>query len=132
MTSTPILLTVNIGIASLNPSFAVDDVAVTFSGWGSTNFEDDPTTLHMINTRTISNEECILEESVNAWRITDKKICTVVDNRTGICYGDEGGALISNNAVIGVASFHSHCAVNLPSIYERIAHHRVWIRSHIS
>ncbi|KAJ6641490.1 Chymotrypsin-2 [Pseudolycoriella hygida] len=117
-------------IATINPSLTVGRVSAQFSGWGRTSESIfDPDRLHTMNTTTITNAECINEQyPENVGRITDSKICT--DNRSnqrGMCYGDEGGALMAGNEIIGIASFHSYCDLNVANIYERVAHHRLWI-----
>lgn len=126
-------MTDNIQVALLNPSLTVDHLTVAISGFGVTNsgisyFEPN---LHIISTETISNEECALKQSVeNAWRVTESKMCTLIAD-SGICYGDEGGAIYSGMELMGIASWHSHCSVDIPNLYERVAIHRLWIQSFI-
>lgn len=133
-TATVIAMNDNIQIASINPSLTIVGVSAKISGWGRTTESIfDPDRLHTMNATTIANSICINGQNPeNAWRITDGKICT--DNNStkkGICYGDEGGALISGDEIIGVASFHSHCDVDVPNVYERVATHRIWITTFI-
>ncbi|XP_037037442.1 chymotrypsin-2-like [Bradysia coprophila] len=127
-----ISLTDNVQIASINPSLTIDGVSARISGWGRTTESlFDPDRLHTMTSTTIANTVCRSGQTPeNTWRITNGKICT--DNpstRGGICYGDEGGALVTGSEVVGVASFHSHCNVSVPNIYERVAPHRIWIES---
>lgn len=133
MTAAEIIMTDNIQVAFINPSLIVDNMTVEISGFGVTNsgisyFEPN---LHTMTTETITNEICMNEQSPeNAWRITESKICTFVPDQ-GMCYGDEGGALMSGSEIIGIASWHSHCDTDIPSVYERISIHNLWIQSYI-
>lgn len=133
ITATVIVLTDNIQVASINPSLSVDGLTVEISGFGVTNslpsyFEPN---LHTLTTETISNEICKNEQSPeNIWRITESKMCTFTPGK-GICYGDEGSGLFSGSEIIGVASWHSHCDTDTPSVYERISIHRLWLQSYI-
>lgn len=104
-------------------------------GWGiiARNHPNDPIDLRTKVTETISNNECRrqLTDSANSWRITENKLCTAVDQQS-ICYGDEGGVLVTNRLeIIGVASWHSYCNGTTPDVYERIEPHRLWIMSYI-
>lgn len=134
MTAT-VILTENIRTADIYPNLYVDDLNVTISGWGITSKDVyEPLNLHNKNTTLISNEDCRTElaQSGNDWRITENKICTSENDVQGLCYGDEGGALIYSYAVIGVASWHSYCTPGIPNVYERISGHRLWILSYIN
>lgn len=124
-------MTVNVQTAYINPRLSVDNLSVHISGWGiNSQGTTEPIILQGITTKIISNYDCrSLHKSHNKWRVTKNKVCTTVVDWQGICYGDEGGALMSGYEVIGVASWHSYCAASVPDIYERVAPHRLWILS---
>lgn len=83
-----------------------------------------------MTTTTIANDECRSRlHELNGDRISDKKLCTLTRSTEGTCYGDEGGGLIANGQLIGVASWQVPCATGVPDVYERVAAHRLWITS---
>lgn len=85
-----------------------------------------------MTSNTIINDECRARfNSQNANRIGDNKLCTLTRSTEGTCYGDEGGALIANGQLIGVASWQVPCATGVPDVYERVSAHRLWITSFI-
>lgn len=134
MTATIIIVNENIRTAGIHPDLYVDNLDVILSGWGIISKDVyEPVLLHSKNTTLISNEECRtqLASSGNKWRITENKICTSGTDDQGLCYGDEGGALIYSSAVVGVASWHLCCTPGIPNVYERISGHRLWIMSYI-
>ncbi|XP_037037444.1 trypsin alpha-3-like isoform X2 [Bradysia coprophila] len=131
LTTAVIVMTPNIRVAALNTYLNEEEISVSVFGWGMVSeAEFDPNYISRISTNTISNSKCRSYDFQFAEHITENKICTAVTN-TAICYGDEGGALVSGNQLIGLASWHSHCDANLPDVYERIAPHRLWILSRI-
>ncbi|KAJ6641493.1 Vitellin-degrading protease [Pseudolycoriella hygida] len=134
MTQTAIVFGPNVQTAYINHRLNVNNMPVTMAGWGiGIHGSSEPSNLQGISTATINNPRCArLQEAHNSWRITTKKICTSTDDRVGICYGDEGGALMSDYEIIGVASWHSHCDPSIPNVYERVAPHRLWLLSRIT
>ncbi|KAJ6641489.1 Carboxypeptidase N subunit 2 [Pseudolycoriella hygida] len=129
-TTAVIALTANIQVAVLNSYLSVERLSVSVFGWGYVSEpEFDPNYISRISTDTITNDECRAYDFPYANHL-ENKICTSLSNRA-ICYGDEGGALMSGNELIGIASWHSHCDVNVPNVYERIAPNRLWILSRI-
>lgn len=152
MTASAIVMTQNVQAANINPFLDEDEILVKMSGWGIVTKEVyDPNNLHSITVETISNDDCLSyhQNSEFATFINEKKICTTVaeevceedengdeicstiDTGKGICYGDEGGAIVSGSEIIGVASWHSYCETDVPNVYERVAPHRLWILSYI-
>lgn len=132
LTSTAIIFTVNVQSAYIHPNLDVNGKSVDMAGWGIGYGTVEPLNLKGITTKIISNDECrLLHGAHNVWRITNNKICTSTIEMEGICYGDEGGAIVSGYELIGVASWHQNCDVGIPNVYERIAPHRLWILSHI-
>lgn len=134
MTQTVISMNQNVQTAYINHRLNVNNLPVTMAGWGiSIHGSAEPSNLQSISTDTIANARCgRLQQSHNTWRITNNKVCTTTDERRGICYGDEGGALMTGYEVIGVASWHSHCDPSIPNVYERVAPHRLWLLSKIT
>lgn len=91
-----------------------------------------PTNLQRITTFTITNSDCRTRHSAqNQQRLFDNKICTLQPG-VGTCFGDEGGALVANNVLIGISSWQVPCAQGFPDVYERISDKRLWIMSNIS
>lgn len=83
-----------------------------------------------MNTFTLPLADCRSRHTAqNALRITDDKLCTYTRASEGLCFGDEGGALIAGGQVIGVASWQVPCATGRPDVYESIASKRLWILS---
>lgn len=120
----------NIQPAVLSANLFGDNIPVQISGWGIVSENgNEPDNLQRITTRTMSNEECRLKYGSRSWRVNDQKVCTALTPDKGTCYGDEGSAIVLDQELIGVASWHSHCSTGLPDMYERILPHRLWIRS---
>lgn len=46
---------------------------------------------------------------------------------TGLCTGDSGGALISDNKLIGIASWGIRCAKGFPDGFTRVSEYASWI-----
>lgn len=132
LTTVAITFTAYVQTVYIHPNLNVTELSVDIAGWGIGYGTVEPLNLKGITTQTISNDECrSLHGTHNAWRITKDKICTSIVKQEGICYGDEGGAIVTGYELIGVASWHQNCDVNVPNVYERIASHRLWILSHI-
>lgn len=107
-----------------------DHLPVQISGWGIVSDDGNvPNNLQRITTRTIPNDDCRASYGSQSWRVSDQKVCTLLTHNKGTCYGDEGSAIVLDQELIGIASWHSHCATGLPDMYERILPHRLWIRS---
>ncbi|KAJ6647221.1 Chymotrypsin-2 [Pseudolycoriella hygida] len=133
-TATAMAFTVNVQPIPISSTIFAGGVSVQISGWG-TNTQGGgqaPNNLQRLTTTTISNDECRGRfHSLNADRITDRKICTLTRSTEGTCYGDEGGGLVSGGQLIGIASWQVPCATGVPDVFERIAAHRLWITSFI-
>ena len=107
-------------------------MSVQVSGWGASTQVGGatPNNLSRLTMNTITNPECRSRHNeIDAARIFNGKICTYLQAAQGTCFGDEGGALISGNQIVGIASWQTPCAVGRPDVYERIADKRLWINS---
>lgn len=108
----------------------IGDVAAVVTGWGATTVDGGPAWNHLqgLNTRTITNADCRARHSGGSVSMVfDHKICTFIQAGQGICQGDAGGPLVSNGALIGVASWSVPCARGVPDTFDRVSHHRSWI-----
>jgi hypothetical protein len=128
--ATNIAMSTNVQTVALGANIVGAGVSAQISGWGSTSQTGGltPNNLSRLPVTTISNDECRSRHNeVNANRIFDGKLCTFAQGAQGTCFGDEGGALISNGAVVGIASWQVPCGTGRPDVYERIADKRLWI-----
>jgi len=105
-----------------------------FTGWGMTEAANIglSETLKITTVRFIDNNEC--NESLSTYGgATENHLCTVGTVNTSsedFCLGDEGGPLIQDNRIVGIASWSPHCGSNIwPSVFTRIT--IVGIRSFI-
>lgn len=61
--------------------------------------------------------------------ITDRTFCSFIQVGQGSCFGDAGGALVSNGVAIGIAAFGSVgsvCAA-MPDCYTKLSVFNNWI-----
>lgn len=133
--STSISWNSSISNAQLSTTNVRGGVTAQISGWGAVTQSGTATSffLSRITTTTISNEECRSRHNeINAKRIVDTKICTFTQSAQGTCTGDEGGALMFGNQLIGVLSWQVPCAIGYPDVYERVADKIPWIVSYIN
>ena len=63
--------------------------------------------------------------------VHDNTICTVSAAEVGVCYGDAGGPLFVNNAVVGVISWENPCGGEHPDVFAKVSSHAEWIESTI-
>lgn len=70
---------------------------------------------------------------VNGLLLNDQHICTNTRNEQGLCFGDIGNPLITENKeLIGIASWRGgDCGVGYPDMYTRVYVHLNWIWSNI-
>ena len=87
-------------------------------------------TLQWAHKSTISLDQC-REAADEDFRtiIHDNTICTISDMDVGVCYGDAGGPLFVDNAVIGIISWRNPCGGDHPDVYARVSAHAEWIQS---
>lgn len=69
----------------------------------------------------------ILSEVQPRFRTTDI-ICTSNDEGHGFSFGDYGSPLVSNNTLIGIASWNLGFESGLPDVYTKIYPHMKWIQ----
>lgn len=75
--------------------------------------------------------ECVARHAVkNFQKIYDSTLCALADFR-GICYGDSGSALVTNNSLVGIASWGVPCAVGKPDQFTRISSFYDWIMTNM-
>jgi Trypsin len=74
--------------------------------------------LQYVGKTTITNSDCASRmPAFLQVEITERILCTFTRVGQGLCLGDTGGAVISNNAVIGVMSFGQACAIGVPDAH---------------
>lgn len=100
------------------------------SGWGKTESNSMSEHVLLANVTTATNQQCNTFYS-GIIKITDDMVCAGdFTGKKGICVGDQGGALVSNNLQIGIASFSLNCALwTFPGVYTRVAFFSDWIKS---
>lgn len=101
----------------LAETFSGGNLPAKVSGWGSTSDDKGPTSnnLRTLDVRTITNAECRdSHDQWNAIRISDNMLCTDNKDRTGFCGAGEGGPLVWNSQLIGIASWNVPCAQGYP------------------
>lgn len=150
-TATIITFTVNVQPIGLSPNIIVPGIFAQVSGWGSSTQTGGiaSNNLLRLNTTIISNDDCRSRHSQQtALKIFDSKICTFTRTSEGTCFGmtakfnlcklfyddssnagDEGGALVFNGQIIGVASFQVPCAIGRPDVFEGVVSSRLWLLS---
>ncbi|XP_026317863.1 collagenase-like [Hyposmocoma kahamanoa] len=86
--------------------------------------------LHVVNLTVIANEYCQVFFAPSV--VVPSRLCTL-DTRRGTCGGDDGGALVTRNMVIGVASFTSvaGCDRNFPVGFSRVTSFVSWINAQL-
>nr|XP_022909832.1 brachyurin-like [Onthophagus taurus] len=104
------------------------------SGWGLTS--DSSTTisptLREASVDVMSIAACRF--AMRWWEIAiiaESHLCTSGDGGRGICSGDSGGPVVSNDRLIGVAAFGlvNGCELGLPSIHTRVSTFLDWIEA---
>lgn len=104
----------------LSETFTAGGVSAKVSGWGSTSDDKGPTSnnLRTLDVRTITNPECReRHDQWNALRISDNMLCTDNPVGEGFCGAGEGGPLVWNSQLIGIASWNVPCAQGYPVNY---------------
>nr|XP_033342116.1 chymotrypsin-2-like [Megalopta genalis] len=81
-----------------------------------------PYILQEIELEIISQQYCLLE-----WNVTDSQICTLTKISEGVCNGDSGGPLVLNGEQVGIVSYGSPCARNIPDVYTKVYSYKQWI-----
>lgn len=90
-----------------------------------------PEILQYKQTITINRNECIRRHGPNSGRlIYPYSLCTTNPIQRGICQGDAGSPLVSNNnELIGIAVWFIPCGRGTPDVYVRVYPFLQWIRS---
>lgn len=108
----------------------VDTVNAVVSGWGQTVAGGELSqSLQFFNTITIRNPICAaqLVNSGFASLVTNEHICSLTRYGQGICGGDNGAPLTSNNELIAIASFAIPCGTGVPDVFIRLQPYALWI-----
>lgn len=107
-TASTMPLSVNIQPISLGSSFVSGGVNAIVMGFGWTTTEN-PTnsqTLQYIRTTTITNADCASRlAKVQNIEVFDHTVCTLSGAGQGTCNRDTGGALVSNDVLIGLVRY---------------------------
>ncbi|XP_026467310.1 chymotrypsin-2-like [Ctenocephalides felis] len=98
--------------------------SAVLSGWGSTSDNGVLSQfLQTLNVFTIYENDCDYLVS-NVHPITSNQVCTYMGQGTGACSGDFGGPLVSNNRLIGIASWGINCAAGNPDVFTKVFSYR--------
>ncbi|XP_063919495.1 brachyurin-like [Zophobas morio] len=104
------------------------DAVGTISGWGATDYVDDSmsSVLNYVNVKVITNRSCRL---VFGGLVVDSMVCTSGLNHASTCLGDNGGPLVVNGVLVGIASYYSEGCGDLeaPSGFTRVTSFLDWI-----
>lgn len=80
------------------------------------------------NVFTLTNEDCIARHSpVQAAKIHNSTLCTLVEHGVGTCNGDSGGPLVINNTLAALVSWGIPCALGRPDVYTRMSAYADWV-----
>uniref|UniRef100_A0A336N6J3 CSON007635 protein n=1 Tax=Culicoides sonorensis TaxID=179676 RepID=A0A336N6J3_CULSO len=101
----------------------------TMSGWGDTEFGDNPTHLKYLNVQLISNERCKSQFR----KLKENIICSKVPAGKGACTGDSGSPIVKENKLVGLISFNVitnevKCASGNPSGSIQVSKFIDWIK----
>ncbi|CRK98074.1 CLUMA_CG011443, isoform A [Clunio marinus] len=132
-TSVPIIFTDQVAAIALAAQVIGGGVLSQTSGWGAVGsvgddfeFTDD---LKYVTLQTITNADCrarLIASDRPGDLIFDSTLCTFTQFGQGTCAGDNGGALVWNNLVIGVTTWNVECGRGYPDMYARMASFRNW------
>lgn len=114
----------------------------TVAGWGANVEPENPEGINFnfvdhlrsAQVKILSTSECnpMLRATRNGSRVTDQMICAGSndDEQTGVCSGDEGGALVVDGIQHGIISTTGRCArPNFLATYTRVSSYADWISS---
>jgi trypsin len=118
-----------VAIVPMGSEHVPGGVQANITGWGTLSFGGPiPNNLRWITATVLDNENCRSRLSANNARLVfDHKLCTFVNQVTGICERDSGGPLVANGVLIGTASWLIPCARGFPDGFDRTAWFRPWI-----
>ncbi|XP_076376155.1 chymotrypsin-2 [Megalopta genalis] len=110
-----------IRLPSVNRDATGEKAVIT--GWGRLSEKGlTPYILQEIELEIISQQYCLFE-----WNVTDSQICTLTKISEGVCNGDSGGPLVLNGEQVGIVSYGSPCARNIPDVYTKVYSYKQWI-----
>lgn len=115
-------LNANVGLINIPFAFTGSGITATVSGWGkssSTGLRSNQ--LRSLAATTIYNDDC------NVAGVTAALMCTYAQVGERFCFGDDGGPLIVNGALVGIALSDNTCEVGSPDVFTRVNYHRSWI-----
>jgi len=131
---------VDVRPACLPPTntYHADDRDAVVSGWGTlSSGGEQPTVLHEVTVRTMSNPACSgWNMAYSPAQITASMICASNPDKDS-CQGDSGGPLVEEEAagyytLVGVVSWGYGCAqANAPGVYARVTSALQWINDNI-
>lgn len=77
---------------------------------------------------TLSNRDCIARHTaVQAAKIHNSTLCTLIKAGVGTCNGDSGGPLVVNDKLAGIVSWGIPCALGRPDVFTRVSTYVSWI-----
>lgn len=128
--SKPIQFNKNIQPISLGHTNPRNGEAVIVSGWGLTSVRGQaPNLLRKLSAEVLDLQRCS-ERLEAANPISTSNICTVVPQGQGVCFGDNGAALIGLSGELnGIVSWGMPCALGFPNVYTNVAFYADWIKS---
>ncbi|KAF5278801.1 hypothetical protein FQR65_LT03488 [Abscondita terminalis] len=105
------------------------------SGWGETE-NGMAQNLQKIVLKTIGEDDCnirfIEAGCKTGCNVNEKHVCTLGKKGQGLCRGDSGGPLTSNDKQIGVVSWGlKFCDGGHPNVYVRVSAYIDWINQHL-
>jgi secreted trypsin-like serine protease len=97
-----------------------DGKSLTVVGWGAVEYgAPGSTILKKAQLQVVSTQVCSQKNK----GINNTKICTAESNSGSSCTRDSGGGLywvLSRQYAIGIVSYGTYCASNIPSVNTRI------------
>jgi secreted trypsin-like serine protease len=98
------------------------------SGWGATQFSGfNSEVLLKADVPVIDYDEC---QKLHQGELHPNEICAgPQDNSMDSCLDDDGGALVYNGTLIGIATFANSCGSDgVPGVYTNAAKYTNWIK----
>lgn len=108
---------------------AVEGATVTIAGWGLDHDNQSPYKLQHLQSTVIGRAECEYQAGYGY----DQVYCLSSAEHKGICTGDAGAGVVSNNKLVGVASFaFGACGTSYPDVSTKVVYFLNWINAIIA
>lgn len=86
--------------------------------------------LQILKYKTLSYGGCrgVMKPDVQP-KIHESSLCALTAQEHGLCVGDDGGPLILNGQLVGIASYYvNECGYGYPDVFTRVSSYMGWIK----